>query len=114
MSNIQIPSTDLACVIKRHYIIDFLCTQLCERGGLSMQNSSNAKKGWEKRRAKKQLEVENNATASIPQSESNAESMQYREEKIRKEIILIYQISRAVCFLILKKIKKPTKHHIRK
>lgn len=95
-------------------IIAFLCTQLCERGGLSVQNSSNAKKGWEKRRAKEALNRENNATASIPQSESDTESMQYREEKRReekkrKDIDFIYSLYPTKCIVKGNQTGKSTK-----
>ena len=68
--------------------ISFLNEQWEERNGLCNQNAINAKKGWERRKSeaeRKQSESNRNAAASNPQSESDAESMQYREEKKREE-----------------------------
>jgi hypothetical protein len=50
--------------------IDFLNEQLSEFKNTSSQNSKNAKERWEKHRKQKE-ESERNATASIPQSESD-------------------------------------------
>ena len=65
--------------------ISFLDEQAQERDKLCSINAVNAKKGWDKRRDNKRKESERNATALKPQSESDAESMQYREEKKREE-----------------------------
>tara|TARA_R110002020_G_scaffold8028_3_gene33069 strand:+ start:1186 stop:2169 length:984 start_codon:yes stop_codon:yes gene_type:complete len=69
-------------------IISFLDEQRKERGGLCSQNSINAKNGWKKRKAeaeRKRTQSESYATALKPQSETDTESMQYREEEKREE-----------------------------
>jgi len=72
-------------ILEGNIFIKFLSEQLNEFEYTSKQNSKNAKEGWEKRRKQKE-ESERNATASKPQSESDAiredESI---EEKKRKE-----------------------------
>ena len=60
--------------------IDFLNEQLDAFGNTSTQNSNNAKEGWRKRKLAKESS-ERNASASDPQSESDA----IREEKKREE-----------------------------
>lgn len=71
-------------VVEGNIFIKFLSEQLNEFEDTSKQNSKNAKEGWEKRRKQKELS-ERNATASNPQSESDA----IREEKIREEDIKV-------------------------
>ena len=64
---------------KEGYIcIDFLNEQLSEFKNTSSQNSKNAKERWEKHRKQKE-ESERNATALIPQSESDT----IKENKIK-------------------------------
>ena len=66
--------------VKDGYIsIHFLNEQLLEFEDTSNQNRENARKGWEKRRKAKVSD--RNATASKPQSESDA----IREDKIRED-----------------------------
>ena len=70
---------------KGYLSISFLDEQAQERDKLCSTNAVNAKKGWDKRRENKRKESETNATASKPQSESDAKGMQYREEERREE-----------------------------
>ena len=88
--------------------ISFLNEQWEERGGLCSQNSENAKNGWKKRKAEaeaKRLQNETDATALNPQSETDAESMQYREEKKREEkkreehVDYVYSLYPTRCFI---------------
>lgn len=65
--------------------IHFLNEQLVEFEDTSEQNRQNALKGWEKRREKKKSDRK--ATASKPQSESNAIREEKRREKKIKEDI---------------------------
>lgn len=67
-------------VLDGNIFIKFLSEQLNEFEDVSKQNSKNAREGWEKRRKQKE-ESERNATALIPQCESDA----IREEKIRED-----------------------------
>lgn len=67
-------------VIDGNIFINFLSEQLNEFEDTRKQNSKNAKDGWVKRRKIKE-ESERNATASIPQCETDA----IREDKIRKD-----------------------------
>ena len=67
-------------VIDNNICIDFLNEQLSGFENTSQQNSENARLGWEKRRKKAHLS-EIDATASKPQSETDA----IREDKSRKE-----------------------------
>lgn len=69
-------------VFDGNIFIKFLSEQLNEFEDTSKQNSKNAKEGWVKRR-KQREESDRNATASIPQCESDA----IREEKIREDKI---------------------------
>jgi len=69
-------------VIDDNIYIKFLSEQLNEFEDISKQNSKNAKEGWEKRRKQKVLS-DRNATASKPQSESDA----IREDKIKEDKI---------------------------
>ena len=67
--------------------IHFLNEQLLEFEDTSNQNRENARKGWEKRRKKKPSE--RNASALIPQSETDAiREDKIREDKRRKENII--------------------------
>ena len=66
-------------VIEGNIFIKFLSEQLNEFEDTSKQNSKNAKEGWEKRRKIKE-ESERNATALIPQCESDA----IREDNIKE------------------------------
>jgi len=67
--------------------IDFLNEQLDAFGNTSTQNSNNAKEGWRKRKLAKESS-ERNASASDPQSESDAiREEKKREEEIRKKNI---------------------------
>jgi hypothetical protein len=70
-------SDNIFTVIDSMICIDFLNEQLGEFENTSNQNSKNAREGWEKRR-KKDITSDRNASASNPQSESDA----IREEKI--------------------------------
>lgn len=65
-------------VIDGNIYIKFLTIQLDEFENTRITNSKNAKEGWEKRRKQKELS-DRNATASNPQSETDA----IREEEIR-------------------------------
>lgn len=71
---------EAATVLDGQICIDFLNEQLLEFEDTSKTNSENAKKGWEKRRVKKDLS-DRNATALNSQSESDAR----REEEIRED-----------------------------
>jgi hypothetical protein len=71
-------SDNIFTVIDSMICIDFLNEQLGEFENTSNQNSKNAREGWEKRR-KRDILSDRNATASNPQSESDA----IREEKIK-------------------------------
>jgi len=64
--------------------IDFLNEQLDSFNTTSNQNRQNAKEGWRKRRLVKDLS-ERNASASDPQSESDAIRGEKRREEKRKE-----------------------------
>jgi len=103
-------------VIDGNIFIKFLSEQLNEFEDTSKQNSKNAKEGWEKRR-KQKGESDRNATASNPQSESDAirgneiKENEIKEEKKRKENIFPYQeileIFNSVC-IDLPKVEKLT------
>ncbi len=69
-------------LIEGNIYIKFLTIQLSEFENKSDQNSKNAKEGWEKRRKQKE-ESKRNATASNPQSETDA----IREDKSREDEI---------------------------
>lgn len=76
---------NIFAVIEGFIRIDFLNEQLEEFDNTRKQNSQNAKEGWDKRR-KNKVSSEPNATASKPQSESDAiREEKRREEEIRKE-----------------------------
>lgn len=67
-------------VIDGNIYIKFLTIQLSEFEDKSEQNSKNAKEGWEKRRKQKESS-DRNATASNPQSETDA----IREDDIKED-----------------------------
>ena len=82
--------------------IDFLNEQLNEFENISVQNSKNAKEGWEKRRRNKESKrphSDGDATALNPQSENDA----IREEKIKVDDIKIEKetIAHAYDFLMI-------------
>jgi len=73
---------DIFEVIDDMICIHFLNEQLAEFDNTSKQNSKNAKLRWEKHRKQKD-KSERNASASIPQCESDA----IREDKIKEDKI---------------------------
>jgi len=72
-------------VIDGSIYIKFLSEQLLEFENLSSTNSKNAKEGWEKRRALKDLR-ENDATAYKSQSEIDAIREDNKKEEDKKDI----------------------------
>lgn len=74
-------------VLDGNIFIKFLSEQLNEFENTSLQNSKNAKEGWEKRRKQKE-ESDRNATALIPQCESDAiKENKIKENKIKENNI---------------------------
>lgn len=85
--------------------IDFLEEQLLEFKNTSTQNSKNAKEGWDKRREIKALS-ERNASASIPQSQSDAiREEKRREEKKNKSLLSEIKISDDKKFFLINDLK---------
>lgn len=76
-------------IIDDNICIKFLNEQLSEFENTSTQNSKNAKDGWKKRRKQKGLVdvSERNASASNPQSKSDAIKRREENNKIREENI---------------------------
>lgn len=73
---INLIDNEIFSIVNNDICIDFLNEQLLEFENTSIQNSKNAKEGWEKRKINKLSD--RIATASISQSENDA----IREEKI--------------------------------
>jgi len=75
---------EIITIIEGDICIDFLNEQLDEFENTSTQNSKNAREGWLKRRKNKETS-DRNATALIPQSETDARRGEKRRGEKRRE-----------------------------